>query len=224
MTMRSDTERNRRAIIDAAVVLCGDPGPNREVRMSDIAAQAGVSTATVYRHFASVEEILAVYRYDVGEQLKDYAQDSSARGLRLLEDVCKRWVELVVEHGRAMIHTRSDVGYLHRLREGKPYLSVQAVGLLPAISQGLFELDADIPGEQALFLWNILFDPREIFDLLHTLQLTPAEIARRLFQAFCGAAQGWQGAITELSATAGEPDAPADRDARTDRDTSTETR
>jgi AcrR family transcriptional regulator len=55
-TRRADAQRNRAQILDAAsLALARDPS----VSLSEIAREAGVSRATVYRHFASVEEVQA---------------------------------------------------------------------------------------------------------------------------------------------------------------------
>ncbi|MEU2748442.1 hypothetical protein ABZ613_19595 [Streptomyces collinus] len=54
---------------------------------------------------------------------------------------------------------------------------------------GVGELDG--VEDEAAFLWNVLFDPREIFDLRDTLALSPAQITHRLVSAFRGALLGW---------------------------------
>lgn len=187
--MRSDTERNRRRLIKAAAYLVARRGSS--VRMTDVAERAEVSPATAYRHFGSVDEILAQFRFDVGERLRDFSVKSDEHGLAKLESVCTQWVRLVVKHGGAMVHTRSEQGYLARLRAGTPYLTVQGEALLPAIAEAADELGIDDPADEALFLWNIMFDPREIFDLLQTVGLSEEQAARRLFAAFCGALVGW---------------------------------
>lgn len=187
--MRSDTERNRRRLIKAAAYLVARRGSS--VRMIDVAERAEVSTATAYRHFGSVDEILAQFRFDVGNRLLEYSRKCEGTGLERLALVCEYWVRLVVKHGGAMVHTRSEEGYLARLRAGAPYLTVQAEALLPVISGAAGELAIEDPGDEALFLWNVLFDPREIFDLLRTVGLTEEQTARRLFAAFCGGLVGW---------------------------------
>lgn len=159
--------------------------------MTDVAERAEVSPATAYRHFGSVDEILAQFRFDVGQRLLDFSLKSEARGLDRLGAVCGQWVHLVVKHGGAMVHTRSEEGYLARLRAGTAYLTVQSEALLPVIADAAAELGVDDPGDEALFLWNIMFDPREIFDLLRTVGLTEEQTSRRLFAAFCGALVGW---------------------------------
>lgn len=187
--MRSDTERNRRRLIKAAAYLVARRGSS--VRMIDVAERADVSTATAYRHFSSVDEILGQFRFDVGNRLLTFSKKCEATGLEKLELVCAYWVQLVVKHGGAMVHTRSEEGYLARLRAGIPYLRVQAEALLPAISEAAEELGITDPGDRALYLWNMMFDPREIFDLLRTVGLEEKQAAHRLFRAFCGAMVGW---------------------------------
>jgi AcrR family transcriptional regulator len=187
--VRSDTERNRRRLIDAAAQLASVHGT--AVKMTDVAEVAEVAAATAYRHFGSVEDILAVYRFDVGLRLLTYSRRSEYHGMDLLEDVSGEWVRLVSEHGRAMVHTRSDEGYLARLRAGARHITVQAEAVEGPIAEAAAELGIPKPGEEGVFLWNILFDPREIFDLLDTVGLTKAQVNRRLVAAFCGALRGW---------------------------------
>lgn len=199
--MRSDTERNRRRLIKAAAYLVARKGSS--VRMTDVAERAEVSPATAYRHFGSVDEILSQFRFDVGERLLAFSLKSEEHGLAKLQSVCEHWVGLVVKHGGAMVHTRSEQGYLERLRASTRYLTVQGDALLPAIAEAATELGVEDPADEALFLWNIMFDPREIFDLLHTVGLSQEQAARRLFSAFCGSMIGWAtdkagGAVSEL--------------------------
>lgn len=188
--MRSDTERNRKRLIRAAAYLVVRRGAT--VKMADVAERAEVSTATAYRHFGSVEEILAEFRFGVGQQLADFSQKQESRGLELLESVSGFWIKLVIKHGAAMVYTRSQEGYLSRLRAGAPYLTVQANALSQPISEAAAELGIPDPGDEGMFLWNIMFDPREIFDLLGTVGLSQAEVTRQLVGAFCGALAGWE--------------------------------
>lgn len=188
--LRSDTLRNRKHIIRSAGRLFAE---GRQATMADIARAAEVSTATAYRHFASVDEVLARFRFDVGSELLDFSQEQQATGLELLRLVSTKWVQLVVAHGKAMVHTRSGEGYLARLRTGATHLTVQADALSLALRDTCLELGVGDPGDEAMFLWNILFDPREIFDLIETLGLSPEDTARRLVATLVGALKGWCG-------------------------------
>jgi AcrR family transcriptional regulator len=197
--MRSDTARNRRALVRAAGRLFAattDP-----VTMADIAREAEVSTATAYRQFASVEAVLSAFRYSVGLELREYADTLTGPGTERLLAVSRRWVDLVVEHGRAMVGHRSPRGYLERLRAGVDYLTVQADALAEPLAETAAQLGLPVLGDEALFLWNVLFDPREILDLVDTVGLSPPQTAERLTATLRGALVGW----------AEQRDAPADR-------------
>ncbi|OZC87856.1 TetR/AcrR family transcriptional regulator [Rhodococcus sp. 05-340-1] len=187
--MRSDTERNRRNLIAAAVRLA--ELPNSSVNMTDVAKEAEVSPATAYRQFGSVEEILAEYRFEVGCRMRDYGRTLDETGLERVELLCRCWVDLVVEHGEAMVSSRSRRGYLDRLRQETYYLTVQAEALEAGLAEAAAELGVPDVGDEALFLWNLLFDPREIFDLIETVGLGAEQGSRQLFAALRGALVGW---------------------------------
>jgi AcrR family transcriptional regulator len=205
--VRSDQERNRRRIVKSAVYLVARKGT--VVRMADVAKRADVSTATAYRHFASVDEVLAEFRSDVGQQLLEFSTRSDAHGLALLESVSQEWVRLVVKHGGAMIHSRSEEGYLARLRGETAYLSAQAEAIGRPIAEAAAELGLPDVGDEGLFLWNVLFDPRELYDLLATVGLTAPQISGRLFRTFCGALRGWVEAGSATEALSAGVTAPA---------------
>lgn len=61
---RADARRNEQALLDAAAAVFVSSGVEAPIR--DIAAQAGVGTATIYRHFPTrADLIVAVYRHQV---------------------------------------------------------------------------------------------------------------------------------------------------------------
>lgn len=63
---RADARRNEQALLDAAAAVFVRSGVEAPIR--DIAAEAGVGTATIYRHFpARADLIVAVYRHQVEE-------------------------------------------------------------------------------------------------------------------------------------------------------------
>ena len=91
---RVDARRNEAALLDAAAALFIRSGVEAPIR--DIAAQAGVGTATIYRHFPTrADLILAVYRHQV-DALTDAGPallaDSSPAHAAL-----ERWFELFVD-------------------------------------------------------------------------------------------------------------------------------
>lgn len=187
--MRSDTERNRKNLIQAAARLFEHS--ENPISMTEIAAEAGVSVATAYRQFASVEEVLNTYRHDVGQLLLDYSLQQSAGGLQKLENVSRYWIKLVRERGAAMVPMRNRRGYLERLWEGADYLLVQANAVRPALRESMEEMDLPDIGDKAVFLWNILFDPREIFDLLNTVGLSEKQVGTQLMSVLVGGLRGF---------------------------------
>jgi AcrR family transcriptional regulator len=73
---RADARRNEVAVLDAAAAVFAASGVDAPIR--DIAARAGVGTATVSRHFPTrADLIVAVYRHQV-ERLVDAGSTSSA--------------------------------------------------------------------------------------------------------------------------------------------------
>lgn len=187
--MRSDTERNRKNLIQAAARLF--ERSETPISMTEIAAEAGVSVATAYRQFTSVEEVLNAYRQDVGQLLLDYSLEQTCSGLLKLEKVSRYWIKLVRERGAAMVPMRNRRGYLERLWEGAEYLLVQADALRPALREAMEEMALPDIGDKAVFLWNILFDPREIFDLLDTVGLTEKQVGTQLMSVLVGGLRGF---------------------------------
>lgn len=61
---RADARRNQETLLDAAAAVFVESGVEAPIR--DIAAKAGVGTATIYRHFPTrADLIVAVYRHQV---------------------------------------------------------------------------------------------------------------------------------------------------------------
>jgi AcrR family transcriptional regulator len=65
MSERTDAARNRSVIIEAARQLITEPG---ELKLSAVARRAGVGQATLYRHFATRDELVrALYDGEIDE-------------------------------------------------------------------------------------------------------------------------------------------------------------
>ena len=65
MAERSDAARNRAAIIEAARELVAEPG---ELKLSTVARRAGVGQGTLYRHFATCDELIrALYDSEIDD-------------------------------------------------------------------------------------------------------------------------------------------------------------
>src|SRR5262245_48721634 len=83
---RADAVRNRRLLLDAASEAFAEGGV--EVSIGEIAQRAGVGKGTVFRHFASKEELLAAIMLGMLGELMDTATallDAGDAGLALRE-------------------------------------------------------------------------------------------------------------------------------------------
>ncbi|MER5277318.1 TetR/AcrR family transcriptional regulator [Streptomyces sp. NPDC002809] len=114
---RADARRNKEALLDAAATVFVASGVEAPVR--DIAAEAGVGTATIYRHFPTrADLVIAVYRHQV--------EACAEAGPALLESAptphaaLERWLDLFVDflvtkHGlaAALQNGNADFGALH---------------------------------------------------------------------------------------------------------------
>jgi AcrR family transcriptional regulator len=110
---RADARRNEEALLDAAAEIFVTSGVEAPVR--DIAAKAGVGTATIYRHFPTrADLIVAVYRHQV--------ESCAEAGPALLEEeptpyaALGRWIDLFVDflvtkHGLAAVLRADTAGF-----------------------------------------------------------------------------------------------------------------
>ena len=110
---RADARRNQAALLDAAAAVFVRSGVEAPVR--DIAAEAGVGTATIYRHFPTrADLIIAVYRHQV--------EACAKAGPALLAAgptpyaALGRWIDmfvdfLVTKHGLAAVLRGDSAGF-----------------------------------------------------------------------------------------------------------------
>jgi AcrR family transcriptional regulator len=162
------------------------------VTMQSAAARAGIGTATAYRYFSSLEELLEAYTINITEELRDFAHKCPLSGSELYKGILSRWITLVLEHGKVLVQLRSRSGYLHRLDQGDPVIATSRAIWEEPVRELLQELILpETLLRQALFLNNALSDPREILDLSETEKLEPDQIANQLRDALTGALHGW---------------------------------
>ena len=110
---RADARRNKETLLDAAAAVFVTSGVEAAVR--DIAARAGVGTATIYRHFPTrADLIIAVYRHQV--------EACAEAGPALLvtspspHAALRRWLDLFVDflvtkHGLAAVLQSDNAGF-----------------------------------------------------------------------------------------------------------------
>ncbi|CAA9472590.1 MAG: Transcriptional regulator, AcrR family [uncultured Rubrobacteraceae bacterium] len=110
---RADARRNERTLLDAAAAVFVTSGVEAPVR--DIAAEAGVGTGTIYRHFPTrADLVVAVYRHQV--------EACAEAGPALLASSASpyaalgRWIDLFVDflttkHGLAAVMRSDKAGF-----------------------------------------------------------------------------------------------------------------
>jgi AcrR family transcriptional regulator len=187
---RGDTRRNRRRLLEAVGELARE-APDR-LTMQAVASRAEIGPATAYRYFSTMEDVLEAYVLSVVGELRDFSAASAAQGRPLFDAVVEKWVDLLAEHGPALVRLRSRRGYLERLHNGDEIMTTTRDAWSGPV-RGLLD-DIGVPEamlEHALFLANLLFDPREIQDLLQETDLSRREVISRLTEAYSGAVRGW---------------------------------
>lgn len=189
---RRDAELNRRRLLEAASELMASAAAEVEPAMAEVAERAGLSVATAYRYFPSFDDLRrAVYIRDVAVQMRDRSHDCKKTGQGLFEEVVGEWVRLVHTYGPLMVRLRSHRGYLARLSEGDEALSTIRDAMERPIRSVMRHLHvADEHFLYALFLYNVMFDPREVLDLAEA-GWEDTDLVRRLASAYYGALTGW---------------------------------
>jgi AcrR family transcriptional regulator len=171
---RADSRATRQALIDAVEswVAQHDRTPERLV---DIAALAGVATATAYRHFDSVDAVVQAYISSfplaVNERFARLRAPSDGP-VDQLHRWNRAWVITSLEMGSIATSLRSTEGFLARRARREPIVMMICERVEPL----LVALSPDNV-VHLLSLWNVVTDPREVLDLHHVLRWSPARIA-----------------------------------------------
>ncbi|WP_084959169.1 TetR/AcrR family transcriptional regulator [Thermoactinospora rubra] len=110
---RADARRNEKTLLDAAAAIFVTSGVDAPIR--DIAAKAGVGTATIYRHFPTrADLIIAVYRHQIEAcaEAGPALLESSATPYAALEQWIGLFADfLVTKHGLAAVLQPGTPGF-----------------------------------------------------------------------------------------------------------------
>lgn len=173
--------RTRDALLDAMGRLLETKG--LEFSLPALAAESGVATATVYRHFDNHVELRAEFYNRIFDQkiAEIAAIDPGLEPIDHLWQLCRAWVELDDNSARAAAYTRSAEGYLERLSRGEP-LSVALYETLAPVFQRMVESGVlpTVDLKFATFVWVAIFDERNLVDLRLGLGLSNDEVTDRL--------------------------------------------
>jgi AcrR family transcriptional regulator len=186
---RQDTSRNQELVLKAAQRLLAESPTNLSMRK--LAEEANISPATIYRYYGTIDGVVESFRQAVISSVVAKSEACTDSGIQLLKSVCLFWVDLVIKDGKAMSHSRSRTGYMQRLRAQTPDILMQEAAMSRPLAEACRELKITVPGEEALFLWNQIFDPRDVLDLMDSLKLGRVELRDRLLHALLGSLKGW---------------------------------
>jgi AcrR family transcriptional regulator len=172
--LRADSRATRQALIDAVGTWVAnyDRAPERLV---DIAATAGVASATAYRHFDSVDAVVQAYISSfplaVNERFARLRAPSSDP-VDQLHRWNRAWVTTSLKMGSIATSLRSSEGFLARRARREPVVMMICDRVEPLLAA----LEPSNP-VHLLSLWNVVTDPREVLDLHASLRWSPARIA-----------------------------------------------
>jgi AcrR family transcriptional regulator len=154
---RVDAARNRRQILDAAREAFSATGDPETVPLQAIARAAGVGQGTLYRHFATREDLLlAVYENEVADLV------ASAPALLDAHPPCaalRRWLLQLATYGTVkrslgcIVQAATSAALSDRWR--RPVLD--ALDLLLAAGQDTGELRSDVDAASVLRLCSFLW-------------------------------------------------------------------
>jgi TetR/AcrR family transcriptional repressor of mexCD-oprJ operon len=106
--LRADAARNVQRIVEMAARLLGtDPGAG----MSDVAAAAGVSRATIYRHFPTREALIAAIQLQAVEQSEQAllaCRLDEGTATDALRRLCAAWLDVAERYAFAQLGLTVD--------------------------------------------------------------------------------------------------------------------
>lgn len=158
---RSDSRETHQKLIAAVQQWVAEHGSAPQ-RLAEVADMAGVSTATAYRHFASVDDAIQGFVLELptrAVQLFEEAGGPDGDPQEALHRWNQAWVQSCLEHGQLAVHLRSSVGLLERRADGDPVIVYACNQIEPLLER----LGGD--ALMMLFTWNVTSDPREVLDL-----------------------------------------------------------
>ena len=161
------------------------------VGMEDIAARAEVSTATVYRHFSSLDDLVTATVYEIVCGFRDYSLGQSETGEDLMHRIMVHWVGVVKEDGAVLIQLRSRRGFLERVDDCDPVITATVEAWSRPIREFLGDELSDFDLIRAIMFLNQIIDPREIRDLIEFGVRSSDKISRVVTDTFRAGILPW---------------------------------
>jgi AcrR family transcriptional regulator len=171
---RTDSRMTRDRLIESVGEWVAAQG-TAPARLADLAELAGVSVATAYRHFSSIDDAVRAYVLRLPEQAAarfaraDRAQLSARERFHRWN---RAWVRASIDQGSVAVHLRSARGFLERRAEREVTVAFVCDRVEPLLEPLIDDLVA------ALVVWNAVSDPREVLDLHNTAGWSQERVAR----------------------------------------------
>lgn len=187
--LRQDAIRNERVLIEAVGQLLAESPEH--ATMPAVAERAGLSLATAYRYFPTLDQLHRRFMLSVVERADATTSAYQERGRALFERILGHWIDVVEVYGPAMVLVRSREGFLTRFHEGEG----QATALSHMWGLAIRDLmaEAGVAEERyplALALYNTLLNSREILDLRAAAGMDKPELVAHLSRVYRAALVG----------------------------------
>ncbi len=164
--------------------------------MPELARQAGIGPATVYRHFDTINDAMMAFENRTIEGLIDEIVQTRAhlRGLACFHQVCLLWATRAATVSADARYIRSPAGFLQRLQQQDPQITLLSDNLQFILqdlsSEGTLPSLDGVRLDTAALLWVTLFDERMIVDLTRTQGWTASHTADFLGSAVLAGLKG----------------------------------
>jgi AcrR family transcriptional regulator len=187
--LRQDAIRNEQALVEAVgELLKQDPA---SATMAAVAERAGLSLATAYRYFPTLDHLHRRFMLSVIERLSESIDGLTSTGTQRFEDILRRWLDVVAEYGPAMVLVRSRDGFLTRLAAGEAHTTALDKTWGSAIRQMLSDIGvAEDQYPFALALHNSLVNSREVMDLRTVTGMNDDELVAHYSRIYRAALKG----------------------------------
>ena len=182
--LRADAARNLHRIVEVAARMLGDD-PN--VGMAEVGAAAGVSRATVYRHFPTREELVRAIQAQALEQ-SERALSACAleRGTatEALERLCAAWLESAERYAFAQLAVQPGLAVSEAVREHRRRVLGEPLLALFERGRAAGEFSASLNPEWALRSFGaiLLAGARAVADGTLTREDAPRAVFRSLHE------------------------------------------